>query len=328
MKKGNDKIFLSFSIERDAIHLVASSSKQIIGLDSKELVQQFDHNGIRSEEILYENSIDILKKMREPYGDRAQKAGIVIGQELVLVKRVPVALGLDDEQVKDQLDWEAKQLCISSPEEFNIVSKRMTQRETGGNQVYLIILVRKKIIQLIHRLIKKADLKLVDVEIDLFANFRLFQANENPKEGETSVLIHLQEDTLTFTVIRDNEYCLSQRLAVKSAGETEEELSEKVVPLILKELKRLVFAHRFGNDIQDLNGVYLLSETPLHLFKQGLASKLPIPVTQINPFMQFAISDKLIHTSNFSESPGKFASALGQTYKHYPALVKKAAAGR
>lgn len=328
MKKDNSQIFLSFSIERDAVHLVAASPRQIIGLDSKELVQEFDHDGIRSKDILYENSIDIIKKLREPYGDRAVKAGVVIGQELVLVKRVPVPLGLDYEQVKAQLEWEVRQLCISSPEEFNIVAQKMVQREAGGNHIYLLILVRKKIVQLIHRLIKQADLKLVDLEIDLFANFRVFQVNEKPKAGETSVLIHFQEEFLTFTVVRDKEYCFSQRVAVKPAGETEEEISEKVVPVILKELKRLVFAHRFGNDIQDLSGVYLLSETPLHLFKKALASELPVPVEQVNPFRQFSISEKLIHTRNFSETPGRFASSLGQTYKYYPALAKEVAAGR
>ena len=321
MAKGNDKIFLSFSIERDAVHLVAVNSKQVIGLDSKELVQQFDHDGIRSEEILYENTIDIIKKLREPYGDRAQKAGIVIGQDLVLVKRIPVALGLDEDQVKAQLEWEARQFSISPPEAFNIVTQKLNQREAGGNQIYLLILVRKKIIQLIHRLIKQAKLKLVDVDIDLFSNFRLFQLTESPKETDTIVLIHIQDEALTFTVVQNNEYGLSHRMVCPSGSETEEEMCERVVPLVVKELKRLVFAHKLGNGIQDLSGVCLLSGAPLHLFKQKLESELPVPVSQMNPFKQFAVSDKLIHTRNFSETPGKFSASLGQTYKYYPALA-------
>jgi len=328
MTKGNDQIFLSFSIERDAVHLVAVNSEQVVGLDTKELVQRFDHEGIRSEEILYENSIDIINKMCEPYRDRAQKAGIVIGQDLVLIKRVPVALGLDADQVKAQLEWETRQFCISDPDVFNIVTQKMSQRESGGNQIYLLILVRKKIIQLIHRLIKQADLKLMDVEIDLFANFRLLKINEAPKKSDISVLIHMQDEGLTFTVIRDSEYDLSHRVAHPSAGKTEEEMIETIVPLIVRELKRLVFAHKLGNSMQDITSVYLLSVTPFHIFKKALESELPIEkVEQLNPFRPFAVSETLVHTKCFSESPGKFAASLGQTCKYYPALAKEAAAG-
>lgn len=327
MTKESEQIFLSFSVQRDAVHLVASKSSRIVGLGSKELVQEFDHEGIRSEEILFENSIDILRKLREPYGGRALRAGVVIGQELVLIKRVPVALGLDKEQVIAQLEWETKQFCISSPEEYNVASQKMAHREPGGNQIFLLVLMRKKIIHLIHRLVKQSDLKLVDLEVDLFANFRLFQTNLEPDAGETHVMVRIQDGRLTFTVLSDKAYRLSHKVPVQSSGDTEEEMIEKLIPLISRELKHLIFAHRLGNDIQDLKGVHLLSESPLHMLKQALASELHVPVEQVNPFMRFAVSDKLIHTRHFSETPGRFAPCLGQIHKIYPAFADKAAAG-
>ena len=98
----------------------------------------------------------------------------------------------------------------------------------------------------------------------------------------------------------------------------------ETVELIIKELKRIIFAHRLGKDINELEEVFVTGNINSEEINGILAKKLNKPVHTVNPFYRLKTS-KIINGLNQPEiTHAMFASAVGIALKRLPELGRSA----
>ena len=96
--------------------------------------------------------------------------------------------------------------------------------------------------------------------------------------------------------------------------------AENLAEMIQKEVKRLVFAHRLGNDMGAFNSVYICGENDLEGVQQVLSSSISAPTKKINPFYRARTLDTLTSTEDFVQKPERYIAPMGLAFKRLPSL--------
>ena len=318
----NDQItkpFLGLSLQGDQFCLVRMEEGSIQSIVTRELVQPFDMGVFQEGGKLLKNYIEIVSDLYGRSGGRGKDVGITLSSDFVLAKRIPVALGLDGDMIKDHLRWEVEQFLIDSLEEYIFEYQKLPFQTTGGNPIYLIILVRKKIIEGLRSLIKTCNLSLKDVDVDIFSIVRALLVNYDLEDSGTAVLVDIQRDGISFIFVREKEYFFSHRVPLHDARTAPRPMDKNsILELIKKELKRLVFGHNLGRRIEDLNSIFYIGNEMARSISQELSETIKVPQEIVNPFRRVAVSETVNQSQEFSRFPEKFVPSVGVILKHVP----------
>lgn len=309
--------FLGLSLQGDQFCLVRVEGDSIQAIATRELIQPFDMETFREGGKLLNSYVEIVRDLYQRVGGRGTDVGVALNSNLVFTKRIPVALGLDEEMIKEHLTWEVEQFLIGSIKEYIFDYQRLPFQTSEGNPFFLSILVRKKIIEGIGNLVKMCELSLKDVDVDIFASVRALLANFDLDSSGTSVLVDIQRDGLAFVFIRQREFFLSHRIPYNKDKSVSRSIDNSaIVQLLMKELKRLVFGHNLGRGVEDLDGIYFIGNEAVRHVYQELSDTVKIPMEIVNPFLRTKASDSVTQSQDFSSFPERFVPSIGITLKH------------
>ena len=294
--------FLGLSLQGDQFCLVRMEGDSIQAIAARELIQPFDMETFREGGKLLNSYIEIVRDLYQRVGSRGTDVGVALNSNLVITKRIPVALGLDEEMIREHLTWEVEQFLIGSINEYIFDYQRLPFQTSEGNPFFLSILVRKKIIEGIRNLVKMCELSLKDVDVDIFASVRALLANFDLDSSGTSVLV---------------EFFLSHRIPYNKDKSVSRSIDNSaIVQLLMKELKRLVFGHNLGRGVEDLDGIYFIGNEAVRHVYQELSDTVKIPMEIVNPFLRTKASDSVTQSQDFSNFPERFVPSIGITLKH------------
>jgi Tfp pilus assembly PilM family ATPase len=242
-------------------------------------------------------------------GDGFNEVAVSLNHGMVFLKKIPVPLGLDPEAIRDQLQWEAGQFLVSNADDYIIESERLPFQSLTGNPVYLMVLVRKKVIDQVRTLIRGAGLRLNTVDVDVFCAIRVLKINNNLEPGKMTVYVSVEKKDLLIVFVRNGEYYLSHRVLFEDDGGPRE--PGTVAQLLAKELKRLAFGHRIGQEIEDIHKVYLSGSDSMQAVFQALSQAVQMPVELINPFSRLTVSQAVLQSKDYLRFPERFISSVG-----------------
>lgn len=171
MNNHSKKPYIGLSINPDKICLVLMKNKSVQNLVSKNLIQSFDMETMISQDNFLDTQSDILTDLYQHLG-AGKEVGISLYSGCVLIKRIPIALGLDKDFIKEQLYWEAQQSVISSLEDYIVDYQRLPFQTLSGNPIYVVVLIRKKVLSMLIKLVENTGMVLKDVDVDVFSNIR------------------------------------------------------------------------------------------------------------------------------------------------------------
>lgn len=308
------KPYLGLSIHQDQMSLVLMEGKSVQKFGCKNLIQLFDVGSFESEDEFLNTQIEVLAELYKMIGS-GEEVGVSLYSGMVHLKKIPVALGLGAEVIKEQLYWEAEQNLISPLNDYVIEYQRLPFQTSSGNPVFIMVLIRKKIISLIKKLIEEVGLKLVDVDVDIFSNIRSLVTNYNLKGDKLSVLIDVQREYMSFVFIKEQEFFLSHLIPLKNSGKFNDRDISEISKSIKKELRRLIFGHRIGSDIDDLNAVYLTGIEDIHEISERLRKNITVEIDILDPFRNLEIPASISGMEEVEKFPERFTSSIGVALK-------------
>ena len=278
MDNASKKPFLGLSFQPEQLCLVEIEDGLIQALAARELVQPFGIESFHTGGQFLDSQIEILQDLYQGMGAKGKDIGVVLDGGMVLLKKIPVALGLQEEMIREHIMWEAEQLLVSLLDEYIVEYQRLPFQTQLGNPFYVLILVRKRVMEGIQSLIEKCGFLLKEVDVDVFSIIRTLLVNYDINPDQTFVLVHVQRQYLSFIFIRQREYFLSYRVSLQEDGSVSQiKQSSDIVNVLLKELRRLVFGHRIGRGIDDLD-----------------SAPIPFVVTEIKILGTAVVAEELI----------------------------------
>lgn len=308
--------YIGLSLHPDEICMVELENGLIRSIAFRELIQPFDLKTFHAGGAFLDNQVEAIQDLHQRLGAKSKALGVVLHSAMVLIKKIPVALGLNEAAIVEHVSWEAEQFLSSPLDDFILDYERLPFKTSEGNPVYLLILVRKSIVSSLRSIVERVGLNLYDIDVDVFSNIRTLLVNYDVSEDETSVLIDIQRDYLSFLFIKHREYFLSHRIfseeKLTSADFKEE---GDIVQLIIKELRRLIFGHRMGRGLEDLGHIYLVGCDVTQEVAKELASSVAVPLEVVNPFRRIDVSDAVTRSKEFVRFPERFVSSIGITLK-------------
>jgi Tfp pilus assembly PilM family ATPase len=310
MNSFGNKPMLGLSLNPDHVSMVAVNTGQVRAVASRELVQPFDLATLHSYGGgVLDNQIAAIEDLRGRVGEGFNEVAVSLNHGMVLLKKIPVALGMDSEMIRDQLQWEARQFLVSDADEYIIESERLPFQNLTGNPMYMMVLVRKKVIDQVRNLVRGAGLSLHTVDVDVFCDIRALKVNYDFEPDKTTVFTVVDKKDLLIVFIRNGEYYLSHRVLFEDGtGQREPAMTAQ---LLAKELKRLVFGHRIGREIEDIHKVFLSGSDSIQSVLQAFSQAVPIPVELANPFQRVAVSQAVTQSKDYLRFPERFISSIG-----------------
>lgn len=243
--------------------------------------------------------------------------GITLNHSMVLTRKVPLALGLDKTMVREHLRWEVEQSLVSPLSEYLMDYQRLPFSSSAGHPVYLLVLLRKLIISQIQSLFQTMGVSLVDVDVDLFALIRLLLAQGGVSTDDLVALVDVDAHHLTVVLIYKQDFYLKHVIALDTARphRKNQRLSD-ITPVLLKELKRLVFGHRLGGDLNALAHIVITGEGASSTFQEAVAEQTVVPVALLDPFSSLKILPSVADLSKSKKLARHCGPAVGLALKH------------
>jgi len=312
------KPYLGLALHPGYFSVVSIRNNAVDEAAFQELGQPFDLDNLREGNFPLHYYVEVLANLVERAGSGIQSAGLALDGSMALVKKVSVALGLEEELLRDQMAWEAEQLLVSPSDHFSVAFERLPFSTASGNPLYLQVLVRKKVIETVRALVTECGLRLADVDVDIFSTVRVIAANHAVDPRHVAVCIDVHRNLIGITFIRKNEYFLSHRILVP---DTMEEVSDRI-KLLLKELRRLIFGHGLGKGIEDIHRFFLVNHVSQEAWDKELSRAVPIAVEPLRPFQKLTVSSRMSNSMEFGQFPERFVASVGVVLKKFPALTQ------
>lgn len=303
-------------------NLIGVYGNQVEAVASHSLSEPFKLSpGILKDERL-EKYTDTIQMLIQTSGLDGKNVDIVIDEEMVIIKTISVAMGLEEDAVKDQLHWEADGYLIAPLSDYVLEFEKLPIQTKEGNPVYIMVCIRKKLINILQSMINQIGMKMTSLDVDVFAYIRALKANYSLKKKDMCAIVEIQKGAIKIILLQKSDYFLSHQIEFDqekygSDGVT----SNEMVKRLTKELNRLIFGHNLGRQIDDLGGLYLVGTEAVHQIAHSLEAQLSIPVEILNPFQKVRVAEHVSNQEVFQNFPERFGANLGALLKNAPDLA-------
>jgi Tfp pilus assembly PilM family ATPase len=318
MAENNSKPFLSVSVHPEFISFVSVRDSKIQAIGWRPINPPLNPESFQNESLFLEKIGNTFAALSESVDPKEKDIAICVNGSMVIQKKIPVALGLSEDMIESQMNWEADQFLLSPLDNFVMSYQRLPFSTPSGNPLYLQVLIRKPIVQMLRHFSRNNGMTLKDIDVDLFTNIRTVLANYDVDPKGTVVLIDVQAEHLVFIFIHQNEYFLSHRISLQTDIKTGTSDPSEINRILIKELRRLVFGHRIGKGIEDLDGIFFCGQDVIHDMVHELKSMSSTEI--LNPFRRISIAPAILQSEACIRTPERFAASVGLALKRDPTL--------
>ncbi|KPL08422.1 hypothetical protein AMJ86_00535 [bacterium SM23_57] len=249
-----------------------------------------------------------------------ERTAFSLDSQMVLMKKVPIDFGLSKVDIKEQVNWEARQFILESINEYIIDFNQLTGEHKKGYQEILVIAVRKAIIDFILKIFSQTNLKIEVIDVNIFSAIRAIRANYECRHGEKIALVDISNDKIMLCFLIGGEYFLSNEFRFfdesdekKGAFPTDEELTK----LISKEIRRLILDHKLGENIEDLDRVFLYGEMVKDEVLETLQNYYDVRIDKVNPFRRLRFASDVSVDEAIWARPETFVVSIGSTLRQH-----------
>jgi len=316
------KVSFAVTLRPYDFSLIGIQGNQVEAVVSQNLSEPFKLTpGILKDGSLEKYS-DTIQMMIQGSGLDGNGVDIIIDESMVIIKTIPVAMGLEESAVQDQLQWEADGYLIAPLSDYILEFEKLPIQTKEGNPVYIMVCIRKKLIHILQSMIDRIGMKMTSLEVDVFAYIRALKANYNLKKKDICAIADVQKGTIKLILLQKGDYFLSHQIVFdREKYGSGAVTSNEMVKRLTKELNRLIFGHNLGRQIEDLGGLYLVGTDDVHQIANSLEAQLSIPVAILNPFQKVRVAEHVSNQEVFRHFPERFGANLGASLKNMPDLA-------
>ena len=266
---------------------------------------------------------EAIRQLFKTFGVREQNVALSIGGYSVIVKKINVQT-MDEEQLQETIHFEAEQYIPFDIADVNLDFQILGPNENNPNQMNVFLVAAKKeMVNDYINLVNLANLNPCIIDVEAFALQNIFEANYDAK-NENVAIIDIGASKTSLNILKGNNSvfmrdvslgcgqinqkiislidCSFEESEEVKLGEDNEKVSEEDLKEIVTgvvgdwctEIRRaLDFFYSTYPDDQSKRIILSGGGGNISDFRQMLAVEASAEVETINPFVNFAIDEKL-----------------------------------
>jgi type IV pilus assembly protein PilM len=202
-----------FAKKKDLIGIdIGSTSVKLVKLKEGKGDYEIESVGIVSlpSEAIVDNTlmdssavVDALRRLFDGLGisDLKDAASSVSGNSVIIRKITLPAMS--SEELEDEIQWEAEQYIPFDIKDVNIDFQMLEPDENDPSRMYVLLVASKKdIVNDYQSVFAEAGLKLVLVDVDVFAVQNAFEMNYEVDPEEVCALVNIGANTMNLNVVK------------------------------------------------------------------------------------------------------------------------------
>jgi len=255
---------------------------------------------------------DSLRDVIEKENFSNQNAAFSLSNNLVVVKKYPIDSGMSEEEIGDHVKWEVGQFSYSSQDDYIFDYQKLDERK---NEI-VVVAVKTMVVQYIRQLFSSAQIKLKYLDSDIFSAIRAINNNYEMRPGEQSALICVENSGIQFTLVEGGFYYYSYHVAFDFEKESSESaLSDDIIRIISKELKRIIIDNKIGDKIEDLSRIFIYGELIKDETLRSLQNIYSVRIDRANPFRQLRFAQDVDIDKKIWSQPETFTVCVGSALR-------------
>lgn len=271
----------------------------------------FNVNNIVEEKYISEYAEE-LHNLIHRHGFSNCRAAFSISSNLVIIKKYPYDRDFNNDDLVDQVDWEARQFLFSTDDEYIIDFQKLNFSKSPLVNEMVIVAVRESAINYIKKIFSKANIKLHYVDADIFAAIRAIEKNYECREGELYALLCIEKDGIQFTILNSGEFFSTHHEVIKAKSESASLIfHEEIIKIISKELKRIIVDNKLGDKIEDFNRIFLYGDMVHDDVLESLQNSYNVRIDRTNPFRRLRFANNVSVDENIWSRPETFTVCVG-----------------
>ena len=183
----------------------------------------------------------------------------------------------------------------------------------------IVVSVREKIIQQLKKLFSTAKISVHVIELDIFAAIRAIKNNYDLTGDKLVALIEIDEIGIQVTIVKDQNFFLSQEISSSKLGLENKSLKEidevGQARLIAREMRRIVQDHQFGESVESINRIFLYGNVVKDGLVENLQNTYNVRIDKTNPFRNLFIGPKASTDDKISSHPEAFTVCIGSALR-------------
>lgn len=260
-----------------------------------------------------------LQQLIKGHHLNVQNVIFTLDSQLTVIKKTPYDESLSDTELIDQVDWEVKQFSYSAEDNYVVDYYKLKSTSKRNANELIIVAIREQLINQLRKMFAAAKLKVRVIDLDVFAAARAIEVNYDLRIGDIVALVEITSAGFLFTIIEDKEYCLSQETPLAKLnlhGNSVELLEqEEITKVISKELRRIILDNKLGENIEDINRIFLYGDLVKDDILESLQNTYNIRIDRANPFRRLLFAPNVSVDENIWSRPETFTVCVGSALR-------------
>ncbi len=266
MTLDKDDVFLGLDIVGNSLRMVEAERQAgrliLSNVAHSTLDLPFDFYAIGNEEFI-PRFASAINSLLDKAAIRARTAYLALERRMLLIKQFKMDLGLNDEDLRQHVEWELSQILVSARDEYNVGCERLGQTSDLLENV-VVAAVRKSIVLYLKEIFMQTPLKLAAIDVDLFAAIRALANTEAETPRGFTALVDINERGIDFGLINEGKYFNSSEISnLRTNGDRTNFLegsSEEIARVVNDEIVRLLENSDNNRVTKTLAKVYLTGD--------------------------------------------------------------------
>ena len=236
-----------------------------------------------------------LSTLLQQAGATAQLISFALPTSPLFIHTFPVDPKLDDDELKEYLQWELQQYFPDAgPKDFITDAHVIPSKEKDARRTFMVG-VRRGIIAFLQKVTAGLKLKLQIVDIDHFSSEKTFTANYPEFKKDTAVLFGVGKSGIDASVVKNHEM-VDYRSYPNTAG-------------LGVTIKQYLTHIKQQDDVQKVAGLYLHgSQVPSDALS-ALSSETGVEIISLDAFRHLTAAETV--DKALSAESHRFAAAIG-----------------
>lgn len=227
-----------FAKKKDLIGIdIGSTSIKLIKLKGANGNYEIEYVGISPlpSEAIVDNTlmdssavVDGLKSLFDGLGIKTLKdAASSVSGNSVIIRKITLP-AMSSEELEGEIQWEAEQYIPFDINDVNIDFQMLEPDENDPSRMYVLLVASKKdIVNDYQSVFAEAGIKLVLIDVDVFAVQNAFEMNYEPDPDEVYALVNIGANMMNLNVVK-NGVSLFTRDVQMGGGLYTEEIQKKM----------------------------------------------------------------------------------------------------
>jgi Tfp pilus assembly PilM family ATPase len=185
-----------------------------------------------------------IETMVDRFNIAARQVAIALDHSMVLLKRLRIDAGLNEQELYQHIEWEMEQYLVAPRDEYHVSYERL-HRDSDRFEYLVVAAVRKSLVEHLRSVFAKTRLTLQQVDVDVLLALRGLKTVTSDMTSGLAAAIQIRNNRLLLTLIKNGAFLNLQTIPLRPEHDlatANSERAKEVAAYINDELLRLMDA--------------------------------------------------------------------------------------